>query len=98
MNNRKSWKRDDDEVKSAKKLIEEASSTPRTEAERLNRVELIPLDDEDGFVGLALALPEVLRQWGGRIREISLDSACKTKMLCHRNLLTWFREYKSLTI
>jgi hypothetical protein len=83
MNNRKSWKRDDDEVKSAKKLIEEAASLPRTEAERLNRVELIPLEDEDSFVGLALAMPEVLRQWGGRIREISLDSACKTKILHH---------------
>ncbi|KJA13622.1 hypothetical protein HYPSUDRAFT_151410 [Hypholoma sublateritium FD-334 SS-4] len=69
----KKWKRDPDELKSAKILIEEASKT-----KRLYSVESISLPKEPGFTAIAFSLPEVLRKWGGKIREISLDSAWNT--------------------
>lgn len=40
-------------------------------------VEPIPIMEETGVTAIAFILPEILRQWGGRIREIQLDSACK---------------------
>ena len=74
----KKWKRDADEVKSAKILINEASSQQSHEngSSSLYTVTPVPLHDEPGFVAIAFVLQEVLRRWGGRIREISLDSAC----------------------
>jgi hypothetical protein len=42
-------------------------------------VEPIPIMEETGVTAIAFTLPEILRQWGGRIREIQLDSACKYK-------------------
>lgn len=72
----KVWKRGPDQVKSAKTLIDEASwVSPERKATFM--VEPVPLHNEDGFTALAFALPKVLRQWSGRIREVSLDSACK---------------------
>ena len=74
----KKWKRDEDEVKSAKMLIEEASNPQNqgNEARGLYTIMPVPLHDEPGFIAIAFVLKEVLSQWGGRIREISLDSAC----------------------
>jgi hypothetical protein len=40
-------------------------------------VEPIPIVEETGVTAIAFTLPEILRQWGGRIREIQLDSACE---------------------
>ena len=37
-------------------------------------VEPIPIEEETGVTAIAFTLPEILRQWGGRIREIQLDS------------------------
>lgn len=71
----KKWKRDEDKVKSAKLLINEATSQENGSS-GLYTVMPVPLHDEPGFVAIAFVLQEVLRQWGGRIREISLDSAC----------------------
>ncbi|KAG5635616.1 hypothetical protein H0H81_010634 [Sphagnurus paluster] len=67
------WKRDCDEVKSAKILINDAFSCAGADA--LYTTEPIALHEEEGFIAIAFALPEILRQWGGKIREISLDSA-----------------------
>ncbi|TBU40260.1 hypothetical protein BD309DRAFT_870600 [Dichomitus squalens] len=67
------WKRCDDEFESAKILLEEARSSPGPRS-----AELIPLPNEDGFRGIAFTIPEHLRQWGGRIREVALDSAWNT--------------------
>lgn len=44
-------------------------------------VQPIPLHEEPGFTALAFSLPQILRQWGGRIREIALDSACECSLL-----------------
>jgi hypothetical protein len=78
------WKRDPDEVKSAKILLEEAftksdSETRSSTDKNLNTysVEPIPVHDEPGFTAIAFSLPEVLRKWGGKVRELSLDSACQ---------------------
>ena len=60
------WKRDPDEVKSAKILIEEASQA-RAGINLLYTVQSIPLHEEAGFTAIAFSLPEILRQWGGRI-------------------------------
>lgn len=67
----KKWKRDPDELKSAKILIDEASK-----AKGLYRVESIQLHNEPGFTAIAFSLPEVLLKFGPKICEISLDSAC----------------------
>ncbi|KAF8322383.1 hypothetical protein F5887DRAFT_837317, partial [Amanita rubescens] len=55
----KKWKRDEDEVKSAKILINEAS-TPH--GPTWYTVTPVPLHDEPGFVAIAFVLQEVLRQ------------------------------------
>ena len=73
----KNWKRDPDEVKSAKILLDEASK-PQLGQKGLYVVQPIPLHEEPGFTAIAFALPEVLCQWGGRIREVALDSAWNT--------------------
>jgi len=69
----KQWKHDPDEVKSAKILIEEVSRNRNS----LYTVEPIPLHDEEGFTAIAFTLPEIMHQWGGRIREVELDSTCR---------------------
>ena len=60
---------------SAKLLINEATSQENGSS-GLYTVMPVPLHDEPGFVAIAFVLQEVSRQWGGRIRGISLDSAC----------------------
>jgi hypothetical protein len=53
-------------------LIDEAEKNTSS----LYSVESIPLHEEEGFTALAFSLPEIILQWGGRIREIALDSTC----------------------
>lgn len=84
-NSSKKWKQDVDEIKSARILIDQASKQSN-----LYTVQSIPLPDEPGFVGIAFSLPEVLRKWGGKIREISLDSACTYSLLIVRSELILF--------
>ncbi|KIY64289.1 hypothetical protein CYLTODRAFT_358634 [Cylindrobasidium torrendii FP15055 ss-10] len=69
--------RDDDQVKSARTIITEV------EAGLLGSyaAENIPLPEEPGFTAIAWALPDMLRQWAGRIREIAVDSTWKTNAL-----------------
>ena len=74
------WRRDDDEVRSAHILLEEMRKKDSATAELYNVTE-IPLSERDGFIAIAFSLPGVLRQWGGRVREISLDSACRSLKL-----------------
>jgi hypothetical protein len=37
----------------------------------------IPLVDEEGYKAFAYVLPEVIAMYGGRIREILIDSTCE---------------------
>ncbi|KAJ7480511.1 hypothetical protein B0H11DRAFT_2280533 [Mycena galericulata] len=73
------WKRDPDELKSAKVILEEFQSSepdPATGKKPLYNIESIPLHDEPGITAIAFSLPE--RDVDGRVREISLDSAWET--------------------
>ncbi|KAJ7577189.1 hypothetical protein C8J56DRAFT_799033 [Mycena floridula] len=76
----KKWKRDDNEVKSAKILLEEAAKFEDVPGKGLYAIEPIPLPMVvgDGFTAIAFALPGTLQKFGGRIREIALDSAWNT--------------------
>ncbi|KAG6848130.1 hypothetical protein H0H93_003112 [Arthromyces matolae] len=71
--NSQKWKRSEDEVESARKLIQEAMQIDNGRSE-LYKVAPITLHSEDGFTAIAFALPGILDQWGNKIREISLDS------------------------
>ncbi|KAG6818261.1 hypothetical protein H0H93_006436 [Arthromyces matolae] len=44
----------------------------------LYTIELIDVHEEDGCLSIALALPGLINQWKGQIREISLDSTFNT--------------------
>ena len=75
------WKRDEDEVKSAGMLLEEHRTTGGPLSGNYTVVEPIPIEEETGVTAIAFTLPEILRQWGGRIREIQLDSTCKFEQI-----------------
>ncbi|THU77980.1 hypothetical protein K435DRAFT_692671 [Dendrothele bispora CBS 962.96] len=68
---RKQWYRDPDELKSAKILLEESKTSKYSIAD-------VDLPEVDGFSGLAFSLPNVMLKFGGRVREVSLDSAWNT--------------------
>ncbi|KAJ7823670.1 hypothetical protein B0H13DRAFT_2375936 [Mycena leptocephala] len=74
------WKRDPDELKSAQILLDEftAPDSAPGQKEPLYSVEQIPLTPQPGFTAIAFALPKLLREVGGRVRELSLDSAWNT--------------------
>ncbi|KAJ7500458.1 hypothetical protein B0H11DRAFT_1714586 [Mycena galericulata] len=74
------WKRDPDEIKSANILLEEFTAPKPGSGgkEPLYSVEPIPLTPQPGFTAIAFALPKLLREVGGRVRELSLDSAWNT--------------------
>lgn len=76
---REKWKIDDDEVESAIKIIKRASTeqTGTHDGHPIFRAEPIVLPSVEGFSVVAFALPSVLQKWGGQIREIAMDSACK---------------------
>ncbi|KAK7026186.1 SWIM-type domain-containing protein, partial [Favolaschia claudopus] len=70
------WKRHEDELKSARILLEEFSKQGSK-----YEVEPIPLPDggkSAGFQAFAFAIPTFLRKWAGKIREIGLDSTFNT--------------------
>ena len=72
----KAWKRCDDEVKSAKILMDEACKN-NSEKSGIYSVEPIPLAQEDSVMANAFALLDLLCQFWGCIQELALDSACK---------------------
>ena len=85
-----SWKRDEDEIQSAQILLEEFQEPS---ADRPYTVEPIPVEQGEGITVIAFALPENLRQWGGRLRELQLDSTCEllntTFPLVNKSLITY---------
>lgn len=90
------WRRDDDEVISATKLLRE------WQEKEGRRTELVELKDEPGLIALAFLLPDLLEKWASRIREISMDSACTFLVGAYEMrtdmLYNLFREYKWLSI
>ncbi|KLO05591.1 hypothetical protein SCHPADRAFT_988086, partial [Schizopora paradoxa] len=73
---RKKWKRADDELESAKLLLEELAQ--KAADGQLSKIESLFLAQEPGHVALSFAFPGHLERWADRIREISMDSAWNT--------------------
>ena len=69
------WRSNSDEVKSAHAIIAKS-------IESSDVVSPIPLPEILGFEALPFALPQILRQWGGKLQEIALDSAFNTNGSC----------------
>jgi hypothetical protein len=67
------WRRHENELESAKILIAEFSHNPQYEIEPIR----LP-DDGGGCTAIAFTLPSLIRKWGGTIREVALDSTCKS--------------------
>jgi hypothetical protein len=67
------WQHDKDQLISAQKLLEEAT---KAKSFGIYQIEPILIEPEPGFVALVWSLLEMLQNWGGRIREIAMDSAC----------------------
>ena len=76
------WKQDDEEVRSARILLEEHQNSPpdRSLSGLLTKVEPIPIEEEIGVMAIAFTLLDILCQWGGRICEVQLDSACEFEL------------------
>lgn len=70
----KQWKLDENQRRSAEMLLDKGQTAG---ALGTYRIEPITLHSEAGFDALAFALPDMLLKFGGRIREISIDSACE---------------------
>ena len=64
-------------MNSAKQLLHEATCKPSVSVKNVGTVEEVPLHEEEGFTAISFVLPEILAKWGGKIREIQVDSACK---------------------
>jgi len=81
----KSWGRGENELESAKILLEKAHKPGKHE---LYTVEPIPLHEEDGLAVIAFALPDILWKFGGRVHELSLNSTCEfSRKYLHSNKL-----------
>lgn len=76
-NDSKNWKRADNEVESAKKLLEELANEVLEGKVSSKVIDEVSLTQEEGHIAFAFGLPGHLQQWSSRIREISIDSACK---------------------
>lgn len=70
------WKRAEDPLTSASLLIKEAEDGKLGN----EKVQMINLPTEEGFTALAWSLPNIIARWGGRIREVVLESACKRSL------------------
>lgn len=84
----KNWKWDENELKSAKILLEEAHKLGK---HGLYTVEHIPLHEEDELTMIAFVLPDILWKFSGRLQELSLDLMCEFNKKClHTNKLLTF--------
>lgn len=68
--NEENWRLDDDQVKSALRLL-------RKLEEEGHDVEIIEVPTESGRHSIAFALRDVLKNYGGEVCELAMDSTCK---------------------
>lgn len=66
-----------DELKSAIALLEKGREAGGLGT---HSTMIITLPAVEGCVALAWSLPDILMKWGGRIREIAMDSTCKQQI------------------
>ncbi|KAJ7054819.1 hypothetical protein C8F01DRAFT_994868 [Mycena amicta] len=81
--NQQKWRRADDELESARLLINEAAINqlppdPSVNRPPLYRAENVDVPEMEGTKAIAFVLPEILWKWGGRVRELALDSTFET--------------------
>lgn len=93
MTDRANWKLDDDELLSAIKIIERASTEDigTHEGHPTFRAESVELPQIEGFRAVAFALPSVLQKWAGQVREVALDSACERYFIL-RETITYLNQ------
>lgn len=70
------WKRNEDELKSTRTLIDEYSCEAPGQPYHIQNVPM-PEKADDGFTAVVFVIPNVIRKWGGKVCEIAMDSACK---------------------
>lgn len=68
------WKSDVDEITSARNLLKKGLE-PGGLGEYI--FEEIKIGEPEGMSVIAFSIPEMIKRWSNRIREIALDSACK---------------------
>lgn len=68
--NEEAWRLDDDQVKSAQKLLEKMHG---------KEIEIIPIRQEDGLHCIAFGFKEVLDGWAEHNEELAMDSTCKNR-------------------
>ncbi|KAJ7466399.1 hypothetical protein FB451DRAFT_1561138 [Mycena latifolia] len=66
--NESAWRLDDDQVKSAQKLLEKMHG---------KEIELIPITQEDGIHCIAFGFKEILDAWAEKNEELAMDSTWK---------------------
>ncbi|KDQ14257.1 hypothetical protein BOTBODRAFT_110345 [Botryobasidium botryosum FD-172 SS1] len=69
------WSLDSDQVLSAEKLLERGEEAGGLGAYSFKR---ISLDIPDGYSAISFSIPEMIERWGGRLREVAIDSAWGT--------------------
>ncbi len=69
------WKRDNDEIQSAKKLLEEFSQKDKGLPYHIKSIPM-PDNADNGYMAIAFSMPNLICKWGGKIVEIVLDSMC----------------------
>ncbi|KZT18513.1 hypothetical protein NEOLEDRAFT_1159440 [Neolentinus lepideus HHB14362 ss-1] len=70
----KKWKCHENELISVEMLLCEAEE----KGLGLYKVKRIPVVEEMGLIVIAFTLPDLLRQWGGCVRELEMDSSWNT--------------------
>ena len=74
----------DTEWESGLKLLEKASKDLGP-----HPIERIELPDQPGYRAVAFCVPDLIKKWRGRIREILMDSACKPNICMISELLQY---------
>ncbi|KAJ7712996.1 hypothetical protein B0H16DRAFT_1341846 [Mycena metata] len=70
--NEEAWRLDDDQVKSAQKLLEKMHG---------KEIEIIPIRQEEGLHCIAFGFKEVLDGWAEQNEELAMDSTCKIMII-----------------
>jgi len=65
--NEAAWRLDDDQVTSARTLLRKLNG---------EKIEIIPIHQEDGINTIAFAFKDILDDFGDEILEIAMDSTC----------------------
>jgi hypothetical protein len=61
------WRLDDEQLKSARKILETYQGT---------KIQQIPIQHEDGLTTIAFAFQQVMGEFGPTVTEVAMDSTC----------------------